>query len=220
MDLIFTVMEYIGTVAFSVSGAMVAIHKEADLFGVLLLSLFTAFGGGIIRDLCLGITPPSFFSPDSFPKVAISLGAAIIVFLIALIFKHTYVKNEQKINSINNVFDALGLGIFAVYGTQISIVSGNTSPFIAILMGLLTGVGGGMLRDLSLGTVPFIIKKRVYAVATIFGASVYYVLVAVLQISSVWATLAGVLSTFILRICATVFKWNMPKAIRFSEFDK
>ena len=220
MELIFTVMEYIGIIAFTISGAMVSIHNEADLFGVMLLSLLTAFGGGIIRDLCLGITPPSFFSYLSFPKVAVSLLTAVIVFLIALIFKHLYVDNERRIKSINNIFDALGLGIFAVHGTQIAINSGNTAPFIAIMMGLLTGVGGGMLRDVALGSVPFIIKKRVYAVATVTGSAVYYILIELLHVGSFISMLAGVIIVFVLRICATVFKWNMPKAIRFSEFNK
>jgi len=219
VELVFTVMEYIGIVAFTVSGAMVSIHKEADLFGVVLLSVMTAFGGGIIRDICLGITPPSFFSLATLPKVGVSIFTALAVFFIAMIFKRSYVKSEAKIDAINNVFDALGLGIFAVHGTEIAIVSGNSAPLVAILMGLLTGIGGGMFRDLSLSTVPFIIRKRVYAVATITGASVYYVLIEVLKLGSFPSMLLGILTTFILRICATVFKWNMPKAIRFSEFE-
>ena len=219
MDLLFTVIEYIGVIAFTVSGAMVSIRKEADLFGVLFLSVMTAFCGGIIRDICLGMTPPAFFSEAAAPKVITSIAVALAVFLIALIFKKAYVANEERIDKINNVFDALGLGIFAVTGTNIALAAGHTAPFIAILMGLVSGIGGGMFRDLALGSVPFVIKKRVYAVATILGASLYYVLAVVINVGEFYAMLAGVLSTFTLRMCATVFKWNMPKAIRFSEIN-
>ncbi len=216
VDTLFVIIEYIGVVAFTVSGAMVAIHREADLFGVVFLSVMTAFCGGILRDLCLGITPPSFFSWQSAPKVAVSITVALTVFVLALIFKRAYVANEVRIDRINNVFDALGLGIFAVLGTDMAIEAGYTAPLIAILMGLVSGIGGGMLRDLFLGTVPFVIRKRVYAVATLLGSATYYVLETYLSLGA-YAMLIGVALTFALRMCATIFKWNMPKAINFSD---
>ncbi len=219
MDLLFVIIEYIGIIAFTVSGAMVAIRKEADLFGVVFLSVMTAFCGGIVRDLCLGITPPSFFVAAG-AKVIVSISVAVAVFFVAMLFKKQYIANEERIDSINNIFDALGLGIFAVCGTQIAIEAGQTSPFIAILMGLITGIGGGMFRDLSLGSVPFVIRKRIYAVATIAGAGLYYIMFVLFEAGAFASTLAGVLITFVLRICATVFKWNMPKAIKFSELDE
>lgn len=220
MDILFVIIEYIGVIAFTVSGAMVSIHKEADLFGVVFLSVMTAFCGGIVRDLCLGLTPPAFFSWESAPKVAVSIAVSLAVFCIAAWKKRSYVENEIRMDRINNVFDALGLGIFAVLGTGVAISAGHTAPFIAILMGMLSGIGGGVFRDLCLGTIPFVIKKRVYAVATLLGSSVYYVLAVVLSVSRFWAMAVGVLLTFALRMCATVFKWNMPKAIRFSELSQ
>ena len=218
MDILFVILEYIGVIAFSVSGAMVSIHREADLFGVVFLSVMTAFGGGIVRDLCLGITPPSFFV-NSGIKVTVSIFTAVAVFVTAAVLKKRYVRGEERINAINNIFDAIGLGIFAVCGTEIAIGAGADGAFIAIVMGLITGIGGGIFRDLCLGTVPFVIRKRVYAVATLAGSTTYYILAAVLGVSAFYATLAGVAVTFTLRMCATVFKWNMPKAIRFSEFE-
>ena len=119
---------------------MVSIRKEADLFGVVFLSVMTAFFGGIMRDLCLGITPPNFFV-NSGIKVLVSVGTAILVFVLASLFKKGYVKNEARIDKLNNVFDAAGLGIFAVFGVQMSVDAGQPSPFIAIALGLISGIG-------------------------------------------------------------------------------
>lgn len=218
MNTLFVIIEYIGIISFTVSGAMVSIRKEADLFGVVLLSVMTAFFGGIVRDLCLGITPPGFFVKSGI-KVFVSICTALLVFALAAIFKKGFVKNEEKVNALNNIFDAAGLGIFAVLGVQMTVDAGQNSAFIAIVLGLLSGIGGGMFRDIALGTIPFVIKKRVYAVACICGAAVYYFLSAVLDVRVFWSMLLGVLVTFTMRMCATIFKWNMPKAIRFSDFE-
>ena len=216
MDVFFLILEYAGIVAFAVSGAMVAIDKEADFIGVIILALVTSFGGGVMRDLFLGITPPSFFTEYTI-QVIVVVAVAIAVFIAAATLKKRYVENERRIGAINNVVDALGLGIFSVYGTAIAIEAGHGEPFIAIIIGVIAAVGGGLIRDLILRDIPFIIKERIYALASLAGAFCYYLLFAVVGVDAVWATFIGVMLTFALRIFATLFKWNMPKAIVFSK---
>ena len=219
MDIFFLVLEYIGIVAFSVSGAMVAIDKEADYIGIVLMSLVTGFAGGIMRDLFLGSTPPRFFTSYQY-SIIVCVLTSVLVIVLATVFKRGFVRNEEKVNTVNNFIDAIGIGIFAVGGTKIAVELGFTSPLIAISMGVISSVGGGLVRDLILREIPFIIKKRIYALATLAGASVYYILAVKLSVDTVLATCVGVLLTFMLRVLATVFKWNIPKAIDFARLEE
>lgn len=206
-----TVIEYIGIVAFSVSGAMIAIRRKTDFFGVLLLGIITSFGGGLTRDVIIGVTPPLMFSSKI--ELVISVVVSSIVFILAKLFSRHYLKNEAKIEHINDIFDALGLGVFVVIGAKVAIDNGYlNSPIIIISAGLLTGVCGGLLRDVLTMYVPFILVKRIYAVAAILGACVYYFLVRY-GISDNISMVSGVAVTFSLRILAMTFKWNFPKAI-------
>ncbi len=216
MELFSTAIEIIGVIAFSISGAMVAIRRKTDLFGVILLAIITSLGGGLTRDVILSFSPPAFFSMKSY--ILISAVIAILVFLFARKFSHTYLENELKIEHINDVFDALGLGIFAVMGVKVAFDNGHTEDaLICITCGLLTGICGGMLRDILTNYTPFVLVKRIYAIAALAGASVYYLLHlygAVLHIGDNLAIIIGFLVTFILRILAMTFKWNMPIAIK------
>ena len=217
MDAVFLAVEIIGTVAFAIAGAIVAIDKETDLFGVVFLSVVTGFGGGLIRDTLIGNTPPLFFT-NYIPVVA-CVATALAVFLIAKALKSRYVASEAAVCRINNYFDALGLGAFAVSGTEICMKAGFTHPFIAITLGMISAVGGGMIRDLILREIPFVLCKRVYAVAALAGAGAYYALIA-LGAHYVLSTVVGIALVFIIRICATVFKWSLPKAIVFSRLGE
>ena len=160
MDIFFTIIEYIGVIAFSVSGAMIAIDKEADIAGVIILALTTAFGGGIMRDLFLGITPPRFFT-EYYIEIAVCVASAALVFVFAAIYKKTFLKNERLISFVNNFFDAAGLGIFSVYSANMAVEMGYTEPIVVISMGVIASCGGGLARDLILRDIPFIIKKHV-----------------------------------------------------------
>ena len=126
--------------------------------------------------------------------------------------KEIYIKNHQHIENIINVFDALGIGVFAVVGSQIAIDAGHISnPFIVLFSGVISCVGGGMLRDISCADIPFFFKKRIYAIACIAGSLTYYLLY--LYINEIAAIILGFATTVIIRLLATFFKWNMPKAI-------
>ena len=169
----FYILEIIGTISFAVSGAMIAIKKKVDIFGVLFLGIITAFGGGLMRDITLGNLPPAMFRNTKYLLFATL--ASLIVFFTASLFKNKYIQNELLIDTINNIFDAIGLGAFSVIGAQLTIqLYGNASTFLIIVMGMITGIGGGILRDLLVREIPFVLKKRVYAVASILGAGTYF----------------------------------------------
>lgn len=206
----FFILEIIGTISFAISGAMIAIQKKVDIFGVLFLGIITAFGGGLIRDITLGNLPPAMFRDTKY--LIFATIASLSVFLTATIFKTVYIQNELLIDTINNIFDAVGLGAFSVIGAQLTIqLYESAGTFLIIVMGMITGIGGGILRDLLVREIPFVLKKRVYAVAAILGAASYYLL---LHITYSWlAMIIGVLITFSLRMLSTIFKWNLPKAI-------
>jgi uncharacterized membrane protein YeiH len=216
MEVFSTVLEVIGVIAFSISGAMVAIRRKTDLFGVILLAIITTLGGGLTRDVILGFSPPGFFSMKSY--ILISAVVAVIVFMFARKFSHTYLENEQNIERINDIFDALGLGILAVMGVKVAFDHGHTNDaLICITCGLLTGICGGMLRDVLTNYTPFVLVKRIYALAALAGSSVYYLLHIYgefININDGLALIIGLSVTFILRILAMTFKWNMPIAIK------
>lgn len=208
---IFQLCEALGTAAFAVSGAMVAIDKGTDIFGVLLMAVFTALGGGTLRDVLIGHFPPRMFT--NFHYVLLSCICAVTVFIIARIFKERYIERERLIEQVNNVFDAIGLGIFAVSGARIGMEAGFADNiFLTTFLGTTTAIGGGMLRDVLLQEMPFVLKKRVYAVAAIVGALGYALLMR-MGVNSVMAYALGMMATIAVRILATVFRWNLPKAI-------
>ncbi len=216
MEKFYTVIESIGVIAFSISGAMVAIRRKADLFGVILLAIITTLGGGLTRDVIFSFTPPAFFNSKEY--LLLSAIVAIIVFLFARKFSHTYLENETRIEHINDIFDALGLGIFAVMGVKVAFEQGyENNALISITCGVVTCICGGMLRDVLTNSTPFVLVKHIYAIAAITGASIFYLLHIYsenLGVEDSLAVIIGVIITFVLRILAMAFKWNMPKAIK------
>lgn len=200
------VLELIGAAAFAVSGAMVAIEKKADIFGVLFLAVTTALGGGVIRDVLIGRIPPVMFV--SYWYLLISVVAALAVFIDAYLRSEKYKLHLDKLDSVNNVFDAIGLAVFTVSGMNAAMpVSDNV--ILVLFVGMCTGVGGGMLRDVMTNTMPKVLRKRVYAVASLIGGGLYYVM-HVLDINQLLSVGCGMLVIFALRLFATIYKWNLP----------
>lgn len=208
-----TIMQIVcilGVIAFAVSGAMVAIDKRADPFGVIVLAVITATGGGIVRDILLGIFPPKIFLDSLY--VIISIITALTVFLAAHLFRERYRKNAVLIDSINNVFDALGLGVFVVIGAQSAIDYGfSQNGFLVLFIAMITGIGGGFLRDIMVQEIPFVLKKRIYALAALAGGLIFYILY-INKCNYTLSVLAGTSATFILRMSATHFHWDLPPA--------
>ncbi len=217
MTTVFLIIEILGVIAFSISGAMTAIDHENDLFGVIFVAVITTFGGGITRDLIIGNTIPVFFRDITLG--AICIFSAVSVFILAAIFKKPFLKNEKRISQIANVFDAAGLGAFVVAGTKISMSLGYSSAFVAITMGFISGCFGSLIRDLCMQKIPAILRKHVYAVAALSGAACYWLMVY-LGANEAAALIVSPILVFVIRMCATFFKWNFPKAIDFSKIER
>lgn len=206
MDEVLFVLELIGVAAFAVSGAMAAIEKRADIFGVLFLAVTTALGGGVIRDVLIGRIPPVMFV--SYWYLLISVAAALAVFIDAYLRSEKYKLHLDKLDAVNNIFDAIGLAVFTVSGMNAAMpVSDNI--ILVLFVGMCTGVGGGMLRDVMTNTMPKVLRKRVYAVASLLGGGLYYAMYALgaNQLASIGC---GMLLIFALRLFATIYKWNLP----------
>ena len=211
MEKLFYVADLFGVAVFAITGALMAGRKSMDLFGVLVMAIVTALGGGTLRDVLIGYFPPRMFT--NFHYVLLACLCALVVFVIARVYKERYVAREKMIEQINNVFDAVGLGVFAVSGARIGMEAGFAdNMFLTTFLGATTAIGGGMLRDVLLREMPFVLKKRVYAVAAILGALGYALLLRV-GLGEVAAYGLGMLITTAVRMLATVFKWNLPKAL-------
>lgn len=203
----FFTLEIIGTIAFAISGALVALKKEMDLFGVCILGIITACGGGLLRDLFLGTLPPTLFKEPVFALTA--TGVSLLIFLS---FVRKILNYKEKIYEvILLISDSLGLGIFTAAGVSASIHAGyGDSLFFCVFLGSITGVGGGLIRDIMAGDPPYIFIKHIYACASLIGAILCALLFRVLGSSG--AMLVCVASVFIIRILAAHFHWSLPKA--------
>lgn len=217
MELVLYCAELIGTIAFALSGALLAIQKRLDIFGILLLSVVTALGGGTIRDLLLGITPPKMFY--SYKYLALAAATALVTFLIARRSRGMIGKFQGLMDFLFVFSDAFGLGIFAVIGTEAGLAAGyGDNPFLCVFLGMTTGVGGGILRDMMCGDIPFVLRKHIYAVAAIAGGMTFYLLIH-LGLDGTLAALIGVVVTVVLRLLAWHYRWNLPK-VQVPESEK
>ena len=210
IDLTF-VLEMIGTVAFALSGAMVAIQKRLDLLGILVLGITTAVGGGMIRDLIIGVHPPMMFVKPVYVVVS-----AIFILILFLIIKvnHSSPKflESALYETLFNLMDAIGLGVFTVVGVN-SVMNNdmNHMLFLKIFLGVITGVGGGLIRDMMANETPGILRKHVYACASIVGAVCYIILYDWLRSGT--AMVLSVILVVMIRVLAKHYEWNLPKAL-------
>ena len=205
------ISEVLGTIAFAVSGAMLAIERKMDIFGVLVLGLVTAMGGGLLRDIVLGKVPPNMFQSPL--NVMIGLAAALYTFVT--VWRHQDMiphLSEGKFQCILNLTDAVGLGLFTVVGASVAVDAGyGDYHMLVIFLGMLTGVGGGMLRDILAGLTPAILCKHVYACASLCGAVCYDLLGTFMPEG--YAMFLGAALTFLIRMLAYHYKWNLPRAM-------
>lgn len=205
-----TVVEMIGMVAFALNGALVGLKYHLDLFGVILVSVTVSLGGGVVRDLIIGRIPPAMFQDYRYLLVAVV--TALLVFLAAVISRGRYHDYETKVEALANIFDALGLGAFVVVGVQAGINAGfSDNGFLLVFLGLLTGIGGGILRDLFVMRMPVVLRKHVYALPVIIGAALY-LLCYRLGAPQLVTSGAVIFTVFVLRMLATYYHWNLPHA--------
>jgi uncharacterized membrane protein YeiH len=193
-----------GTFLFAVEGAETAIRGNLDLLGMMVLAFSTALAGGVVRDLLIGAVPPS--SIKDWRYAATAFTAAMVTFF-------AYRMVEAFPARLMMVLDAGGLALFAVAGTEKEkALEYNTHPFMAALLGTITGVGGGTIRDIFLAHVPRVLRSDIYATAALAGAVVLIVL-RKLGISPVIAAFAGGGFVFLLRVVAATLDWNLPRIV-------
>jgi len=205
MELSILIPEILGTVAFSASGAMIGVRKNMDLLGIAMLGLVTAAGGGVIRDLVLGIHPPMLFRNPIYAVIA--LVTAIVMFFPSV---RRFSEEKQVVyNRVHFFMDTIGLAVFTVAGIRTAYgVSDGYSTFLLVFVGVITGVGGGVLRDVLAGEPPYIFVKHVYACASIGGALVCALLWDL--IGETWAMVLGAIVVVVIRVLAARYKWSLP----------
>ena len=193
------VLDLAGTFAFAISGAVAAKLRGLDLFGIATIAFIVACGGGIIRDLCIGAVPPAGLTNWYYLATAM-VAAGMTICLYSFI---------QRINRPVVLFDAFGLSLFAVTGAEKALSYGHNAQ-VAILLGTITAVGGGVLRDVWLNRVPVIFRREIYAMAALSGASIVVFGRQVAWVSDGWVSIIGLVFCFLLRILSLHFHWNLP----------
>ena len=212
------ILEIIGTIAFAISGAFVAIKANFDVFGVIVIGCITSVGGGIMRDILIGNVPPTIFS--RLYIVVIAASTSLAVFLVSYRTRKKFERMHKKAEQINNVFDAMGLAAFTVMGTELAFTNGiSSNVFLAVTLGVLTGVGGGLLRDILTETSPYIFKKHVYAVAAILGAILYY-LIKIWVDNTIFPSIASIIFVIGIRLLATKYRLSLPKIVQEEQSEK
>lgn len=201
------IFEIIGTIAFALSGALVALRAKMDIFGTCVLGMTTAVGGGIIRDLMLCVTPPKALVNPTHALIAIGVSA-----LTFLPFVQKFLtRNKSKAYEISLLIaDSLGLGIFTVIGVNAGYNAlVTTNIFLSVFLGVITGVGGGVLRDVMAKSTPKIFVKHFYACAAISGALVCALLRSLC--GEFWSSVIGAVVVITLRLLAAKFRWTLPR---------
>jgi uncharacterized membrane protein YeiH len=198
LNAVYTFIDLAGTFAFAVSGAVAAKDKGLDVFGIAVVAFTIACGGGIIRDLCIGAIPPIGLSDWRY--LAVAMGAACMVMGLAPLTK--WMKRPVLL------FDGLGLSLFAVSGARKALEFDHNYQ-VAILLGMITAIGGGVLRDVLLNRVPVILEKEIYASAALLGAGIV-VLGNYLGWNGDWVFLIGIGACFTLRMLALRYHWELP----------
>ncbi len=202
-------LEIIGTISFSASGTFVGIRKRMDVFGNLALAIITAVGGGMLRDMLLGIAPPLVLQKPFCFMVAVATSIVLMIFF--------YFKDKMTITKFLHIYsrmllvsDTIGLGIFTVLGINVAISVGyGDNVLIMLLVGMLTGVGGGMLRDVLARDIPMIFTQNIYAVSTLVGGAVY--IFARSRISEyAYCVIIGLGVVLIIRLISETYKINLP----------
>ena len=189
-----------GTLLFAIEGATAAVSGDLDFLGLMVLAFATALAGGIFRDLLIGAVPPASLRDWRYPATAF-VGAAAVFFL------HHFLRKIPLPVMID--LDALALALFAVAGTE-KALEYRLNPFIAVLLGTVTAVGGGTVRDIFLAQIPRVLNVDIYATAALVGAAVL-VLCRRLKVPPVWSALLGGTVCFLLRIVSVWQHWNLPK---------
>ena len=192
-------LQLAGIVAFAISGALVGVRRRLDVLGIVVVGSCTGIGGGILRDMLLGVHPPVAFT--HWPNTVVAVIASLAVFFI-----HPGI---TRIRHFEVVFDAFGLGLFSANGAANALASGQT-VLTAILVGMITAIGGGVIRDVLVNTVPGVLTRELYAVSALLGAGVA-VGIMCLGGEAGWASLVGGAAAIALRLISVSRGWHLPR---------
>jgi uncharacterized membrane protein YeiH len=195
----FYCLQIIGTIFFAISGALSGYRKDFDLTGVMLIAFAVGNGGGTLRDILIGSTPVFWMQQPMY--IFLTMLTGLVVFFVA---EHFDVTSKAFL-----IADALGLGVFAITGAQKTLTFG-LSPVVAIMMGVLTAVGGGIIRDVLCSEVPLILKPEIYATAALAGATVYVILHAFFPEIKYVAGIACALTVILIRLGTIMWGWQIP----------
>jgi len=199
IDGFISILDYLGTAAFAITGASKAIAHKADIFGILVLATVVGVAGGITRDVIFGRFPTAFSDPV---YIAIT-----VVVGIAMFFLYTYFKKRMNVWLI---FDAIGLGVFSIIGASIAYQIVGLDFLPIMFGGIITAIGGGILRDVFVREIPIVFVKEVYAVASIVGIVIFYTILyygGEMQVASI----VGIVAATGIRLLAMKFNWNLPR---------
>ena len=200
--------EILGTIAFAISGAMSGVVHRMDIFGIVVLGVVTALGGGFMRDVILNINPPSLFTSPVCPTLAILTSLCVFCEIKYRVDANIFISKE-KFKQVLNISDAIGLGMFTAIGVNVDIMAGyGHYAAFTVFLGVLTGVGGGVIRDVLAGVTPKILRKQIYACASIAGAIAYRLLMD--YVTQDLAMLLCALLVTIIRIAAYEYEWDLP----------
>jgi uncharacterized membrane protein YeiH len=197
---VLVVLDLLGVAVFAASGALAAVHARLDVFGVVVLAAVTALGGGILRDVLLGVTPPSTLR--QWPYLMVPAAVALLVF--------RWHPAVARLRRGVQLADALGLALFATTGTAVALATGAPGVTAGVV-GVVTGIGGGVLRDVLLNEIPTVLRREIYALAAAGGA-VVVVAGDRLGLPSAPVALAGAVLVAGLRVLALLLRWNAPVA--------
>ncbi len=198
MDLIY-ILDIIGTFAFAISGALVAYKKNFDLFGVIIIAFATAVGGGMMRDVLINSHPINWIGDLNY----------IWTILIAVVFTFLFRSKIAPLSKTLFLFDTIGIGVFTLLGTEKGL-SYNLNPFITIVMGMVSSVMGGVIRDVLTNRVPLIFKKEIYASACLLGGTIYLI-TNYFQVPENIKFIATILTVIVIRLLAVKFHLRLPK---------
>lgn len=195
-------IDILGTIAFAISGVLVAMEKKLDMFGVFIIAFVTAIGGGTLRDVLIGNTPVVWMRDYIY----------VLVVLLSVIFAILFVNQLKYLRKTLFLFDTIGIGLFTMVGVEKGL-SADLLPIMCIALGTITACFGGVIRDILCNEIPVIFRKEVYATACILGAASYF-LFRMLPFDSAYAYLAAILVTIVFRLLAVKFKIALPNIYR------
>ena len=199
IDGFISILDYLGTAAFAITGASKAITHKADIFGIIVLATVVGVAGGITRDVIFGRFPTAFSDP-------IYIGITVIVG-VAMFFLYSYFKKRMNVWL---VFDAIGLGVFSIIGASIAYQIVGLDFLPIMFGGIITAIGGGILRDVFVREIPIVFVKEVYAIASIIGIVIFYIILNYggdMQVASI----IGIVAATGIRLLAMKFNWNLPR---------